>query len=162
MTPARIAARLHAAIDEGLQLFQQVDETRTTKRPSEHAWCAREVLGHLIDSACNNHRRFVIGQSAAALTFDGYDQDEWVRRQGYAKVPWRDLVALWAAYNRHLAHVIGCAPDDVVAKPHADHNLDQLGVPIPTGAPATLSLLMDGYVTHLKHHIDQIRSLLAA
>ena len=123
MTGAEMSADLHSAIGEGLQLFQQVDETRTTRRSRPDGWCAREVLGHLVDSACNNHRRFVVGQSAATTRFDGYNQDEWVSRQHYDKVPWRDLVALWSAYNRHLAHVIASTPDDAAAR----SNLQRLG-----------------------------------
>src|SRR5687767_1320517 len=102
---AAVAADLHAAVDEALRLFERIDRTRTSERQQTGAWCAREVLGHLVDSACNNHRRFVVGQIAPGTTLDGYDQDAWVRVQRYDAVPWADLVALWSAYNRHLAHV---------------------------------------------------------
>lgn len=152
MTTADIAADLHAAVGETLELLQRVDETRTTRRPRPGAWCAREVLGHLVDSACNNHRRFVVGQSATTVRFDGYDQDDWVARQHYDKVPWRDLVALWAAYNRHLAHIIGCTADDAAARTAES----------PDGSGAvSVAFLMEDYVRHLRHHVAQIRSLLA-
>jgi hypothetical protein len=153
MTSAQTAARLHEAIGEALQLFQGVDETRTTRPPAGGGWCARQVIGHLIDSACNNHRRFVLGQSAETQRYDGYNQDDWVDRQHYEKVPWRDLVTLWTAYNRHLAHVISCVPDAAAAR-------QALG---PDGSdPVTLTFLMDDYVTHLQHHVEQIRRLLTA
>jgi len=153
MTAAQTAADLHAAIAEGLQLFQQVDETRTATRPGPGRWCAREVLGHLIDSACNNHRRFVVGQSPDTVRFDGYVQDEWVARQRYDLVPWRDLVALWGAYNRHLAHVIAATPDDAAARTAM----------APSGVgQVSIAFLMDDYVRHIRHHLAQIRALLAA
>lgn len=152
MTSAEIAARLHEAVDEALQLFQGVDETRTTRTPREGGWCARQVIGHLIDSACNNHRRFVLGQSADLVKYDGYDQDVWVARQCYEKVPWRELVTLWTAYNRHLANVMSCIPAEAAAR-------QALG---PEGdAPVTLAFLMEDYVAHLRHHLEQIRGLLA-
>ena len=152
MTPAQISAQLHSAIDEGLQFFAGVDETRTSKRPAPEKWCAREVLGHLIDSACNNHRRFVLGQSSDLRKLEGYQQDDWVSRQHYDQVPWRDLVALWTSYNRHLAHVIGCAPAETLSHP-AD----------PPGASrVTLGFIMEDYVTHIRHHLGQLRTLLAA
>src|SRR6185295_5367604 len=110
MTSAESAARLHEAIGDAFQIFQRVDETRTTRMKPGGGWCARQVLGHLIDSACNNHRRFVLGQSPDIRKYDGYAQNDWVGRQHYDKVPWRDLVALWTSYNRHLAHVMSCAP----------------------------------------------------
>jgi hypothetical protein len=151
MTAAQNAAQLHAAVSEALQLFQQVDETRTTRRLKPEGWCAREVLGHLIDSACNNHRRFVMGQSPTTTQFDGYDQDEWVRQQRYDKVPWRDLVALWTAYNRHLAHVMATTPDEAAAHTAL----------APDGASqVSVAFLMEDYVQHLRHHLAQIRTLL--
>jgi hypothetical protein len=151
-TPAAIAADLHAAVDAGLQLFQRIDETRTARRPEPGKWCAREVLGHLVDSACNNHRRFVTGQGAGPLAFDGYDQDAWVSRQRYAEVPFRDLVAFWCAYNRHLAHVIASAPPETLARSgRAPNGQDDV----------TVGFLMEDYVTHLRHHLDQLPKLLA-
>jgi hypothetical protein len=153
MTSAQTAARLHEAIGDALQVFQGVDETRTTRMKPGGGWCARQILGHLIDSACNNHRRFVLGQSSDLAKYDGYEQNAWVARQHYDKVPWRDLVTLWAAYNRHLAHVMSCVPDDVAAH-------EAMG---PDGdVRVTLAFLMDDYVAHLRHHVEQIRTLLAS
>src|ERR1700752_1492933 len=125
MTPAMIAAGLHDSVDEALKLFSGMDERRTAVRPATGAWCAREVLGHLIDSACNNPRRFIVGQSADVTRFDGYNQNEWVSRQRYHEVPWRDLVALWTAYNRHLAHVIASTPAETL--PHSGLSPDGEG-----------------------------------
>jgi hypothetical protein len=152
MTAAAIAADLHAAIDAALDLFQHVDEPRTAARPGAGKWCAREILGHLVDSACNNHRRFVVGQNADAVVFDGYEQDAWVARQHYADVPFRDLVTLWTAYNRHLAHVMAAAPADALARS---------GRTSWGAGEVTLQFLMEDYVRHLRHHLDQLRSRLS-
>ena len=150
MTSAQTAARLHESIDQALQLVQGVDDTRTTVTPEKGGWCARQILGHLIDSACNNHRRFVLAQSPDFTHYESYNQDEWVDRQRYDKVAWRDLVTLWTAYNRHLAHVISCVPDAAAAR-------EVVG----SGGAVTLAWLMEDYVRHLRHHVDQIRGLLA-
>jgi hypothetical protein len=151
VTSTQIAAQLHAAVDGAQQWFQGIDETRTTTRLRPDGWCAREILGHLIDSATNNHRRFILGQSIETTRFDGYDQNLWVSRQRYDKVPWRDLVVLWSAYNRHLAHVMTCIPE-----PAAERQL------LATDGlrPVTLGYVMEDYVVHLRHHLDQIRNLL--
>ena len=152
MTSAESAARLHEAIGDALQIFQGVDETRTTRMKPGGGWCARQVLGHLIDSACNNHRRFVLGQSSDPVKYDGYEQEVWVARQHYDKVPWRDLLTLWTAYNRHLAHVMSCVPDDVAVREGSG----------PDGeGRVTLAFLMEDYVRHLRHHVEQIRTRLA-
>src|SRR5215216_5671804 len=94
--PAAIAADLHAALTEGLALFAGVDE------------------------ACNNHRRFILGQTPGLAKFDGYDGHAWVSRQRYVDEPWSDLVALWAAYNRHLRHVISRTPAEHLLMSAAD------------------------------------------
>ena len=132
-------------------MFQQADETRTAQRPRPGKWCAREIVGHLIDSACNNHRRFIIGQSSETAKFDGYEQNEWVARQRYDTAPWRDLVALWTAYNRHLAHVMTCTSEDAAARSALS--------PDGTGS-VTIAFLMEDYVRHLRHHLAQLRDLL--
>jgi hypothetical protein len=152
MTPAAIAADLNAAVREGLDLFQQTDEARTSEQPREGGWCAREILGHLVDSACNNHRRFIIGQDDPPLVFQGYNQDDWVGRQRYSQEPFRDIVALWSAYNRHLAHVIANTP------PNAFENSGDG----PDGDVVTLGFLMQDYVVHLRHHLEQLHALLKA
>jgi hypothetical protein len=152
-TPATIAAALHASVDEALKLFGAADERRTCVHPAPGKWCAREALGHLIDSACNNHRRFVDGQSGDLARFDGYAQNAWVARQRYQDVPWRDLLALWTAYNRHLAHVIASAPPEALA--HAATS--------PDGKDQiTLGFVMEDYVRHLRHHLEQLKTLIAA
>jgi hypothetical protein len=153
MTPAAIAADLHTAVDAGLEMFQRVDETRTSAPPAPGKWCAREILGHLVDSACNNHRRFIVGQDPGPVVFAGYEQDAWVMRQRYAAQPFRDIVALWGAYNRHLAHVIASVPPEL---------LGNTGRAPGGDSDVTLEFLMVDYVRHLRHHLDQLRSLLVA
>jgi hypothetical protein len=108
-------------------------------------WSRKEILGHLIDSAANNHQRFVRLQSETGLVLPGYQQSDWVRIQNYAGRPWRDLVDLWLAFNRHLAHVIR----------HADPNAAGSTWKSPS-AELTLEFLIEDYAGHLRHHLDQI------
>jgi hypothetical protein len=152
-TPATIAAGLHASIDDGLRLFSSADDTRSVVRPAPDKWSAREVLGHLIDSAATNHRRFVAAQAPDFGRFDGYDQNAWVTRQRYHEAPFRDLVALWTAYNRHLAHVIASTP-----APALEHS----GLSPDGRDQLTLGFVMEDYVRHLRHHLEQLRTLLLA
>jgi hypothetical protein len=150
--PAALAADLHAALAEGLVLFAGIDEALSRERAKPDEWCAREVVGHLIDSACNNHRRFILGQTPGLPKFDGYDGDVWVARQQYVDESWADIVALWAAYNRHLRHVIARTP--------AGHLLMSATDPDGLG-PVTLGFLMQDYIGHIRHHYEQVRRLMA-
>jgi hypothetical protein len=109
-------------------------------------WSRKQVLGHLIDSASNNHQRFVRAVLQTSLDFPTYDQDGNARVQVPQEVDWSLLVSLWAAYNRYLAHVIARLPAtklDAVCR-------------IGTGKPVTLGFLASDYVTHLVHHLKQI------
>ena len=131
-----------------LRSFTRVDEVSSQQPLRPDGWCARETLGHLIDSACNNHRRFVIGQPPGVERFDGYTQDEWVGRQRYRDVPWESLVSLWTAYNRHLAHVMrNTSPEAAEGSAMTSW----------TSGPITVGFLMHDYVVHLQHHVGQIR-----
>ena len=148
--PAAIAADLHAALAEGLALFAGVDEALSRERATPEGWCAREVVGHLIDSACNNHRRWIVGQTPGLAKFDGYEQNDWVSRQQYADESWADVVALWAAYNRHLRHVISRTPSVNLL----------LSATAPDGSePITIGFLMHDYVGHIRHHLKQVRAI---
>src|SRR5687767_2514846 len=124
---------------------------------SEGKWSPREIIGHLIDSASNNHQRFVRAQFQDDLVFPGYAQDAWVAAQRYQDAPWPELVALWGAFNRQLARVMAAAPVEARTTRRRVHNLHQIAFrPVPQHEPATLDYFMADYVDHLEHHIRQI------
>ena len=120
-------------------------------------WSRREILGHLIDSATNNHQRFVRAQFKDDLVFPGYEQEQWVSSQKYNDEPWPDLIELWRAYNLHLVHVVSRIPEDVLTRQRDKHSLDQIAFKsVDQNTPATLEYLIRDYLDHLKHHLDQI------
>lgn len=124
---------------------------------AEEKWSAKETIGHLIDSAANNHQRFVRAQFKDDLVFDGYAQEEWIRAQNYNEEPWPLLVGLWRHYNLHLAHVMATAPEHLRTEKRARHNFQQIGfAPVSKDEPSTLEHLMLDYIDHLKSHLRQI------
>ncbi len=141
-----IAAELHRTIETAREDLSRIDPQSTNLRPAPGKWSKREILGHLIDSAVNNHQRFVRAQHRETLEFPGYDQDAWVARQNYNDVDWRDLIELWVLLNRHLVHV--------VLQISAEHLETECR--IGNGAPMTLRELIVDYVAHMKHHLGQI------
>lgn len=166
-TIAEIAATLDAMpvyavdllniIDRALPQLTALDANRTAVRPAPGKWSPREIIGHLIDSASNNHQRFVRARFQADLVFPGYEQDDWVAAQRYQDADWVDLLTLWAAFNKHLAHVMASTPADVRLTSHARHNLHERAFrPVPPDQPATLDYFMADYVGHLRHHLRQI------
>jgi DinB superfamily len=109
-------------------------------------WSRKQVIGHLIDSASNNHQRFVRAMLADTLEFPRYDQAGNVRVQAVQEADWLLLVSLWASYNRYLAHVIGQMPTDKV------DTVCRIGA----NEPVTLGFLVEDYLAHLQHHLKQI------
>ncbi|MFH1686262.1 MAG: DinB family protein [bacterium] len=145
-------------VGDGYKRLSSIPEEKAACRPGPGKWSAKEIVGHLIDSACNNHRRFVIAQTKDDLIFDGYDQERWVRVQDYQSRPWPELVLLWAAYNRQLVHLVSCIPPEVLTKPRARHSLDQIAwKKVPADTPTTLEYLIRDYLGHMQMHLEQIR-----
>ncbi len=156
-------ADLLATIDDVTHELRAADPEAVARRPAGGGWSAKEILGHLIDSASNNHQRFVRARWQEDLVFGGYDQDGWVEVQNYQSAAWGDLVTLWAEYNRHIARVMASTPGALLFREHARHNLHEIAWrPVPASAPATLDYFMNDYVGHLHHHVAQIRERLRA
>lgn len=143
---ARIADDLIATVDKAAGQLRPLDAALVSARPAPDRWTIKEVIGHLIDSAANNHQRFVRAQFVSELAFPKYEQNEWVKSQHYNAIEWSQLIDLWQCYNRHLAHVM--------------RNVDSrvLGVRCIIGSyePVTLLFLIEDYVVHLKHHLKKI------
>ncbi len=126
-------------------------------KPSQKAWSKKEILGHLIDSAFNNHQRIVRAVKQSNLIFAGYDQDEWVIRNGYQHRDIHELLQLWEFTNSHLVHAINSLPEEFPDKRFCEHNLDQIGMnPFPASQAATLAYLIWDYVHHMEGHLGQI------
>ena len=128
---------------DGLLAMKEQD---VSKPLSEGKWSKKEILGHLIDSASNNHQRFVRAQLEDNFDFPNYSQMDWVSTQDYADENWQLLVDLWSAYNLHIAHVIASMPPE---------KLDVL-CGIGGNEPVRLEDLIDEYVKHMEHHLKQI------
>lgn len=156
MSVPEYAQRLRDAVEGAVPRLLAMSEADASRAPGAGKWSPREVIGHLVDSAANNHQRFVRGQLQDDLVFLGYAQDDWVRVQDYAHAPWADLVALWRLYNLHLARVMELAPADRRLSPRARHNIQEIGFAAPVEATATLDGIMLDYVEHLLHHLRQL------
>jgi hypothetical protein len=147
---------LERAVLQATPRLLAVSEENSGRRPAPGKWSPREIIGHLVDSASNNHQRFVRAQLQEDLVFPGYAQDAWVATQRYQDAPWDELVTLWRTFNLHLVRVMTAVPDDVRLKPRPRHTLHEIGFKISPDAPARLDDLMSDYVVHLNHHLHQI------
>jgi hypothetical protein len=154
---AEVVGHFRRVVEESAPRLLALPDEGRGRPPGGGGWSARQIVGHLIDSAANNHRRFVLAQFKDDLVFEGYEQEEWVSAQGYDTADWPVLVGLWRGYNLHLAHVMSCAPEEVLKRERAAHSLDRIAwQAVPAARPATLEYLMRDYVGHLKSHLRQI------
>jgi hypothetical protein len=142
----QIADRLARILAATPLRLADVSDAGASQPPAYGSWSKKEILGHLIDSAANNHQRFVRAQLAPSLEIPGYEQERWVAAQHYASEPWPDLANLWLLYNRHLLHIIRTIPEAALSAPCT----------IGANASVPLSAIVSGYVDHLEHHLAQI------
>ena len=137
---------LQALVAHASSRLESISEEESLIHPSEGKWSNKEILGHLIDSATNNHQRFVRGQLGAEIRLPGYDQEAWVGTQGYQDESWSTLVHFWKLYNLHLIHIIAKIPHERLAT----------SCFIGDNPPVTLEFIVTDYIRHLRHHLKQI------
>ncbi|WP_430402883.1 DinB family protein [Fluviicola sp.] len=128
-------------------LLANIDEKDFSLKPSLEKWSKKEILGHLIDSATNNHQRFIRGQFEDVPTIS-YDQNQWIKMNHYSEIDSKHLIAFWTMYNQHLLEIMKRIPNENLQK--KCQSID--------GHTYTLEFLMVDYVEHLEHHLIQIVS----
>jgi hypothetical protein len=141
-----LSSFLRETIEHELPSLRGLAEERASKPRAPGKWSAKEELGHLIDSAANNHIRFVRGAIDAEFRGPGYSQDDWVRLHGYNSMPWETIVNFWFQYNTFLVGLVDRIPEDRLEAPCF----------IGTSPPVTLRFVLEDYVRHMQHHIDQL------
>ena len=141
-----LSEQLLSVVEAAEPRLRQVSALDSAKPILTGGWSRKQVVGHLIDSASNNHQRFVRAAQQSSLDFPGYDQEGNVRAQVPEEADWPLLVSLWAAYNRYLAHVVARLPASKL------ETVCRIG----SGKPVTLSFIATDYLTHLVHHLKQI------
>jgi hypothetical protein len=113
-------------------------------KPAPEKWSKKQILGHLIDSATNNHHRFVRVQFEDEPSI-AYDQNKWNEFSFYQEQSKEQLITFWAAYNRQLIEILrNIPPDRLSRKCKVRENV------------VTLDFLINDYVEHLEHHLHQL------
>ncbi|HUI10096.1 MAG TPA: DinB family protein [Bacteroidota bacterium] len=141
-----VARDLKGVIDDAKPRLGAITEGRASAKPYPDKWSLKEILGHLLDSATNNRQRIIRMQEFSDIGVFTYDQEPWVALQHYHSEPWAPLVEFWYLYNAHIAHMMAHVKEEALA-----HTCD-----MGYAAPATLRFVMEDYVRHLRHHLEQI------
>ena len=116
-----------------------------SRKPGPDKWSKKQILGHLIDSATNNHHRFIRAQFDHQPTIL-YDQDKWNKHGYYDQMEADHIISFWEMYNRHLLELVRRIP------PEQMNRECMMG----DGSTRTIAWLFDDYVRHMEHHLKQI------
>lgn len=132
-------------IVETLQpILAQIGEAKMAEKPLPNKWSKKEILGHLIDSATNNHQRFVRGQFENTPEIR-YDQNKWNAFSFHQQIDSQQLILFWTIYNKQLLEIIKRIPTENLKRQiKVGENL------------LTIEFLITDYVDHLEHHLRQI------
>ncbi len=127
-------------------------EVISQRRNKQHR-TIKQILGHLIDSASNNHQRMVRLQYNEHLVFPDYRQDNdlWIALQDYQHANWQELIQLWKYFNLHIIQVIKSVDQTKLNNYWQDFE----------GTKVTLAEMIKGYLEHLHLHINEIHDLMS-
>lgn len=150
---------LNIYIDEILKVVNEWEEKLLSlpedviiERRNHQNRTVKQLLGHLIDSASNNHQRMIRLQYNDNLVFPDYtqDNDRWIAIQDYQHADWENLVLLWKSFNLHIAHLIESIDKSKLNNSWTDFE----------GNKVTLEDMIKGYPWHLNLHINDINDLI--
>jgi len=145
----KVIDRLKKQIDSFPTQFLKYPEEELRRKPAPNKWSKKELLGHLIDSAANNHHRFIRAQfEKEPFILAPYEQEEWNRIQKCNEVDTIFLVEFWRLYNLHILWIISNFPEEKL-------NIKCKSIDEREYAE-TIFLLIKDYVDHMDHHFKQI------
>ncbi len=126
--------------------LENLSKDTVESKPTPSGWSPKEELGHLLDSAANNHQRIVRAQFENNPSMPGYDQNRWVAVHAYQRRDWSELIEVWQATNRQLLAAAEAVPDSAWSRT----------LTVAGSEPLTLQFVFDDYVTHMMHHLQHI------
>jgi len=144
--PEQLAVDFSARLASAEADLRVITELEATEPYKSDAWTRKQVLGHLIDSAINNHVRFVMAALDGVYTGPAYHAQGWVAMHDYANMLWSDLLDVWKAHNTLLTRVVRQIPEDRLTAECR----------IGDDKPVTLRFVIEDYLHHMEEHISEI------
>jgi DinB superfamily len=143
-----VVRELREIVEAFSKRIAEIPEAEFSAKPLPTKWSKKEVLGHLIDSAENNLRRFICGQYETTPPKIRYEQEFWVNANDYRNAPSADVLAHWKLINLRICRVLDTMPVENYSK-NCDTGKNEPNL-------HSIQWLAIDYVKHLKHHLNQI------
>ena len=137
--------RLEFLINTIPNLLKKIDDAKLSYKSTPEKWSKLETLGHLIDSAANNHQRFIRGQYEDCPKIY-YDQNQWVVLNGYQTMNKLQLIDFWTLYNQQIIEILKRMSAESLERKCQNKE----------GSVFTIHYLITDYIKHLEHHLHQI------
>ncbi len=149
-----IAQEIRRIVIEWEEILSDLPEEEQVNRMNRQGRNIKHLIGHLIDSASNNHQRMVRLQYTSSLNFPGFsvENDMWVSIQNHQQEDWQEMVQLWKYFNLHIAHIILHTDSSWLKNEWSDGTND----------PVSLKDIIYEYLAHLTLHVNEIKCLLNA
>jgi DinB superfamily len=138
--------QLRVLISEIPSRLAELPPSQVELKPSSAKWSPKEELGHLLDSAANNHQRIVRTQLEDKPKMPGYDGNAWVELHRYQRRNWQELIELWRALNLQLLAAAEAVPDSAWSQTCT----------IADSKPLTLKFVFEDYLEHMMHHLVHV------
>lgn len=152
-----LSSTLQSIVQTSKPVLLEISLAEIYNKPKPDKWSKKEILGHLIDSAINNHRRFKQFLNQEHLVFDGYNQDNEVMMNDYQNRDFSEIVSLWAGMNQQIIQIMKAIPAEKLTQEYTQHNYHIIGFNrIPAEQASTIEYLIKDYISHLEHHLSQI------
>lgn len=153
----KLAAELNSVLETSGNKLKLLNEQKSSVKPLPNKWSSKEILGHLVDSSINNIIRFISGQFKDDLIFSGYEHEKWVKAMNYQNAEWNFIMDLWMNNNLQIVRIINNINNEILFKKQTKHNFDEIEwKELDKNIPATMEYLIDDYIGHMKHHLNQI------
>jgi len=138
-----VALELNTIIEKHLPALQAISQEQFSFKISPLKWSKKEILGHLVDSAQTNIRRFTVAQYDERPKIV-YNQDKWVAITDYQHYNLPDLINLWYLLNKHICHLLKTFTPEMAERKSETEELH------------TIKWLAQDYIRHLVHHLHQV------
>jgi hypothetical protein len=137
--------RLQYLINTVPDKLRAITDADFNHKPAPGKWSKKEIIGHLVDSAANNHHRFIRAQFEDVPKIT-YDQNNWNTASCYQDMDSNHVIDFWASYNQHIIEVVKRIPETDMQRECNNGGENNV----------TLQWLIADYVSHMEHHLKQI------